>query len=307
LALPFARYHLGHGEKVHLKTYFVRRLTRLEPPYLITLTFFFFVHLFVVGDNTFDELLGNFFASGLYCHQLVFGQWSPINPVAWSLEVEVQFYLLVPILVTIFTMPTALRRGLLFSLIVSAPLTQNHISLESVNLDRSFLVYYQYFLVGFIFADFYISNLFRISAWWTWIGLGAGIGIWILSLSRGVLYDYFLPWSILLFFLSGFYSPLIRSMLSSKIISSIGGMCYITYLIHYPMMHLIFKLTNSWSPGLGATVDFLFVTCIWLPVILIVCAVAFVVVERPFMSHDWPRRLGQRLVRSFAKSAPREK
>ena len=96
-------------------------------------------------------------------------------------------------------------------------------------------------------------------------------------------------------------------MLSSKIISSIGGMCYITYLIHYPMMHLIFKLTNSWSPGLGATVDFLFVTCIWLPVILIVCAVAFVVVERPFMSHDWPRRLGQRLVRSFAKSAPREK
>ncbi len=40
LALPFLKYYLGISDKkVQLKSYFIRRLTRLEPPFIITLVF----------------------------------------------------------------------------------------------------------------------------------------------------------------------------------------------------------------------------------------------------------------------------
>src|SRR5918997_508905 len=35
LALPFARAHAGKQPRVKLKEYFLRRLTRLEPPYVV--------------------------------------------------------------------------------------------------------------------------------------------------------------------------------------------------------------------------------------------------------------------------------
>ena len=37
LALPFARHHLRGGPAVALKAYFLRRLTRLEPPYFVVM------------------------------------------------------------------------------------------------------------------------------------------------------------------------------------------------------------------------------------------------------------------------------
>src|SRR3954468_10746698 len=37
LAVPFAMHFLGGGPRVKLSRYFVRRLTRLEPPYLLAL------------------------------------------------------------------------------------------------------------------------------------------------------------------------------------------------------------------------------------------------------------------------------
>ena len=35
LSLPFAKYYLANGKKIRLKNYFLRRITRLEPPYFI--------------------------------------------------------------------------------------------------------------------------------------------------------------------------------------------------------------------------------------------------------------------------------
>ena len=289
---------------MNLKKYFQRRLTRLEPPYFITLSFFFIVHLCIVKDYAFDELAGSFFASLGYCHYIVYGAWSPINPVAWSLEVEIQFYLLVPILVKIFAMPVLLRRCVLIGAIGAAPFLQQYTALESLNLNRSIIAYYQYFLVGFLVVDLYLSNIFRSGVSWTIIGIGAVGGVYLLGVSRGNLYDWLSPWLIFLFLLSGFCSPFLRKFLSGRLISGIGGMCYITYLIHYPMMHLLFKTTDGWSPGWGASADYIFIIILWIPIILVVCAFAFLIIEKPFMSHDWPRRLGHRLIRSFTKRAP---
>ena len=48
-------------------------------------------------------LLPHFFASLFYAHGLVYGSWSEINAVTWSLEIEVQFYILAPLLCRVFS------------------------------------------------------------------------------------------------------------------------------------------------------------------------------------------------------------
>jgi peptidoglycan/LPS O-acetylase OafA/YrhL len=35
LGMPFAKYYIEKGDRINLKKYFLRRLTRLEPPYII--------------------------------------------------------------------------------------------------------------------------------------------------------------------------------------------------------------------------------------------------------------------------------
>ena len=96
LALPFAKFHLQQGKAVSLKSYYLRRLTRLEPTYFITMLLFFFVHI-ILNTDTGSNLLKHLLASLSYSHNIIYGKASIINPVAWSLEVEIQFYLLLPL------------------------------------------------------------------------------------------------------------------------------------------------------------------------------------------------------------------
>ncbi len=56
LALPFGRYKLQQKQPVRLSNYYLRRLTRLEPPYLISLVLFFAV-LVIVQHQDFQALL----------------------------------------------------------------------------------------------------------------------------------------------------------------------------------------------------------------------------------------------------------
>ena len=103
LALPFAEHHLLGAPKVPLKGYYYRRLTRLEPPYIVNLLLLFSARVLLAGTAL--GLLPHLLASLFYVHSLTYGTWSRINFVAWSLEIEVQFYLLAPLLAWLFAIP----------------------------------------------------------------------------------------------------------------------------------------------------------------------------------------------------------
>ena len=45
LALPFARQYLADGKRVVLSSYYMRRLTRLEPPYIVSVLLFVVVSM----------------------------------------------------------------------------------------------------------------------------------------------------------------------------------------------------------------------------------------------------------------------
>ena len=89
LGLPFAAHHLKNASPVSLRKYYLRRLTRLEPPYIVAMLGLFAVAVSIQG-KTAANLYPHLAASLFYLHNLIFGSPSPAMGVAWSLEVEVR-------------------------------------------------------------------------------------------------------------------------------------------------------------------------------------------------------------------------
>ena len=96
LFLPYAAHFLRGGKQPRLRQYYFRRVTRIEPPYLIHLGIAFVIAL-VINDRDPLQLAPHLMASAFYLHNLIYGMSSTLNTVAWSLEIEVQFYLLAPL------------------------------------------------------------------------------------------------------------------------------------------------------------------------------------------------------------------
>ena len=157
LALPFAAHHLKGKPKVSLRSYYLRRVTRLEPPYLVSMALLF--GLLVLAGRSARELFPHLLASCLYVHNLVYGEGSAINWVAWSLEIEVQFYLLAPLLGELFRLRRRLVRRLAIAALGAAAtlLVWGH-KVYGYALPWTVLHELQFFLVGFLLADVYLSD-----------------------------------------------------------------------------------------------------------------------------------------------------
>jgi peptidoglycan/LPS O-acetylase OafA/YrhL len=155
LAYPFASHHLLGKPAVGLRQYFLRRVTRLEPPYMLCMILFFFVVVFLKSKSA-HEMIPHLLASLAYLHNVIYRAESPINNVAWSLEIEIQFYILVPLLSKIFAVRnTALRRSVIAlmafgSILVCSRLTPDHV------LYLTIARFLHFFLLGFMLADVYL-------------------------------------------------------------------------------------------------------------------------------------------------------
>src|SRR5258708_32661948 len=96
LALPFAAHLLAGEPGVSLRKYYLRRLTRLEPPYFVTV----FLLLALGGwvhHGARSAILPHLAASLGYLHNLIYGGHGTVIGGALSFGIEVQVYLLVPL------------------------------------------------------------------------------------------------------------------------------------------------------------------------------------------------------------------
>ena len=158
LGLPFAAHYMKGAAPVNLRKYYLRRLTRLEPPYIVALLVLFVLAIALQSrpSASFYPHLG---ASLFYLHSLIYGTFSPAMGVAWSLEIEVQFYLLVPLLTLLFAIKNrTLRRSSIATLILLALSAQALFLHHSPRASLSILAYVQFFLVGFLLADVFLSS-----------------------------------------------------------------------------------------------------------------------------------------------------
>ena len=309
LALPFGAAYLKAGKPVALAGYYLRRVKRLEPPYLVSLLICFGLLLLTQKDSP-AELTRHLLASIFYLHNLIYGDGSTINYVAWSLEVEVQFYLLMPVFALLFRLrPHLLRRAIFCVLTLLLIACQNLVWSPNARITMSLLGQGQFFLMGFLLADFYLLEWNEVrneakqnAKTWLWdVICFVGWPLLFFCLQWSFFSVWLFPFAVFFLYVGTFRGHWFRRLISQPVLTVIGGMCYSIYLFHFQVIVALWRVTGKWRIGEGFTANFVLQCALMLPVILAVSTMFYLLVERPCMSRDWVTQLSAKL--PFAKAA----
>lgn len=298
LSLPYAAHYLHQEKKPLVKNYLKRRIIRIEIPYFIALTFFFILSL-TLYNNGFMGYFRNYAAGLIYAHGLIYnGDHNPLLWVAWTLELEVQFYLIVPLLCRVFALPKIARR----TIIIAAILIIDHFcggsypAFTNSFWQQTVIRQLVWFLPGLLLADLYLSpQLTRIRQnqgllAYDFLGIFAWIAVFILI-------DYHFkisprPFVVLFAFWTTLASRHLSALFRNRWATAIGMMCYTIYLFHNFFIHTIFgphilghliPYTKGDWPLNGLILFFMAFTIIFL------CAPIYLLVERPFAQGKLPK------------------
>ncbi len=191
-------------------------------------------------------MLPHLLASMFYVHDFVYNGVSTINFVTWSLEMEVQFYLVAPLLGLLYLIGnTGLRRATLVALIAAAgafTLVAAHHG--GALWHWTLLNTLQYFLCGFLLADIvegHQSQPLR-SRVWDVVSLVLWPTIFLLPHT-----DTTIAWAPLLIlplYLAAFFGPVSNAFFRLPFVALAGGMCYSLYLMHMLIISIAFKGTR---------------------------------------------------------------
>jgi peptidoglycan/LPS O-acetylase OafA/YrhL len=293
LALPFAGHRLIGAPAVSLRRYYLRRLTRLELPYVIALFLLMFLG-FLFSAGSVSALGAHLVASLFYLHNIIYGAASTVLGVAWSLEIEVQFYVLVPLLTLLFAIRNSATRRLVILLLASltipaqAPLRQ-----IDPRFGLSIVGYLQFFLMGFLLADIFLlewKTPTQRAGYWDVVTL-LGWPALLIALQSETQTQWVFPALTFVLYCAAFRGRWTRRILSWRWVSTIGGMCYSIYLIHYAVISAVGRFTKNIGEGLPNPLYLSLQFAVVGTAIVFVCGVYFLLLERPCMSRDWPQRL----------------
>lgn len=253
LGQPFANHWLVGAKPVSLQKYFVRRVTRLEPSYFVQLVVATMVlsvayvsglvsHLNLHGPG---DVIQHALASLIYSHNSIYGGLNPVNWVLWSLEIEIQFYIAMPLLAWLFRHPSnALRRARWLGLILIGGLLEYTPLHSSWRFSHSLLGTIHYFLAGLLLVDYHVTrkaNGTVRSTFWDLVAIPAWICIPILNTTTWG--KPLLPFTVMLAFAGAIWGIKLGRLFSNIWLATIGGMCYTIYLYHY----LVILSFGRWS------------------------------------------------------------
>jgi peptidoglycan/LPS O-acetylase OafA/YrhL len=312
LALPFARQFVLRAKPVSIREYFIRRVTRIEPPYIIQLIFVFLLVVLVLhrlpdhqvrygSQDWFSFTAAHMLASLFYAHILIFKTYPYPNIVLWSLEIEVQFYIVAPLLARVFLIRGKwVRRALLLTVLLGWPKLLGWMTQEAP-YRFGFFGELQFFLIGFLLVDFYLDG---------WMAPKKKNFIWdglfFLCLPAVVYWPALEIWIILLLCIAGFRGPIASWLMSNPWITTIGGMCYTIYMYHWLLISTLIRGTIHLKTGI-LWMDLLVQFVVMAPLIVLISAFLFVWFERPFMRRDWPARFRQAVLQAKQPLLPEHK
>ena len=284
LALPYVRSADFNAPRPNTWSYYLRRIVRLDPPYIISLLVAFaIISLTNIGWRVFFPHL---WASMLYLHGPIYGDASWVNGVVWSLEIEIQFYVLVPLLSKLFDLrPIWLRRTLLIALILGWAYAAGKGAFfeRTPRLSLSIIYYLQFFLAGFLLADLYSHHrIIRGFAGDLLALTSAGAIYWILTVNYS--FYWLTPMLIAAMYVGLVSGQIGYRFVTQRWIVTIGGMCYSIYLYHYLIINLLTPLSARLMDNAHPlALDWLLQVIVLSLPVLIISAGLYVAVEKPCM------------------------
>lgn len=304
VTLPFARARLLGEQQPRLGRYYLKRLTRIEPPYVIALATYLAGVLVLAPENA---RLADYLAGLVYMRTAFFGGEPWAFFISWSLEIEIQFYLLAPLIASVFLIrPTALRRAVLVAAIALTAVYAAYVRLAAVEepplggpLQHGQWLGTEiaFFLVGLLVADLWTMREIRTGERTDGVlyDLGWLAGFAAVVASYRALESHhagiaLLVVGLFLMTIGAFRGRFARKALSVPIVSVIGGACYTIYLFHFQFVSLFGRflapMTTTSLEWNIAVIALPFAACVTL-----VCLCLFPFVERPFMHARWPQLL----------------
>jgi peptidoglycan/LPS O-acetylase OafA/YrhL len=293
VGLPFARHWMNGANRVDVGHFYLRRLTRLEPPYFFNLLLLWLLGA-VLGEWALTQKLPSLLASLTYQHNLIYGYFSTVNSVTWSLEIEFQFYLLAPLLTSVFALKSPVARRLLITGVALAIAILRDPASRRVELSLPGQI--EYFAVGFLLLDIYLTRWKGVlPSRWSWdvvAVLAWGGFFWFSRISNVDVRQTVLFALLLVAMVGSLGGRYLAGLFGNRWVCTFGGMCYSFYLYH---QWLQIAVTPALKPLLAPAGPYwkqlLLQTLVQLPFITAITAVVFITIEKPFMRRDWPQRL----------------
>ncbi len=236
------------------KQFFTRRAKRLLPAYFVTVGVTILVALFVVKPSELPQVAEQsiyslFFANnfGFWAQNSYFSK-SDFNPLLhlWSLAVEIQFYLFVPLLAWFF------RKSKLFLWLGFLGSLAACIFILGLSPKTSFFMMplrVWEFLIGFIVAYYFTQNGLTKYQQYTWLGVVGLVGLCLIpliningeSVSRITghpgLYALLVCLATALVLAFGLPKYFLQHKIG-QYLAKIGDYSYSIYLVHFPIIVL---------------------------------------------------------------------
>jgi peptidoglycan/LPS O-acetylase OafA/YrhL len=286
LAGPFIRWRICGEEPVQVGAFLLRRFSRIQPPYLIALAAS--MGLIAIGAPV---SWWHFVTSALYVHQPIFGSANPALVPAWSLEVEMQWYVAIPLIAVLLSSKDRARRYLTAgALAVIAIWFQATVDASSTRTDATLLSWLQFFIVGWVICDLHQTARswkpsgvrWDVAAALSWVALFVVAGRWSLEITIGPL----LIGSVLIAALHGHVTP---ALMRFRWLVASGRVSYSAFLLHYPLFLVVRRIAGP-GPSTSFPISFLYWTVVLLPITFVIASGFHRWVERPCMDGriiDW--------------------
>lgn len=296
--------------------FYLRRVRRIYPPYALILLVSFLA-LQVLGEKphkafafyaTHVPLGSSLLLSLSYLNGLVSDGSSRLLPPAWSLEIEMQFYLLAPFIVGWYAIGRRKQKRLYMCCAIAFFLVIANALMFLHPFDSRYrfglLKHLYLFLAGIVAADLspvdisagtrfeakgdsvFAAGLFLLVAigyWFTQVDAHPAGGLWSFTADLGTLVG------VSGVYYGAMYGTRTRRLLSWEWLCLVGAMCYSVYLVHLPVMQAVsdkvLRPINIHNPYL--------IWFVWMSLLIATSVVAasfyYVLVERPFMG-SWARK-----------------
>jgi peptidoglycan/LPS O-acetylase OafA/YrhL len=314
IAFPFLA-----GHKPSLASFYGRRIYRLEPPYLLVL-FGCFLLLTVAGNHvgyapqmekSDVPIPLSFLASCFYLHQLIFQAPPRLDPPLWSLELEIQFYLLAPFIIAGYRALGGRTIRMTLGIVAAAAFLVAQVVVTRMVPYLHFTIFGNLypFLIGIVLCDAAVERspfhaaaslaydllfvlgfaLFLLSAilWYPWVQR-VPTGLADLAM-RAV--------SIPLLFYGAARGRVARKVIGAPWIALIGGACYSIYLVHVPVMQALGNIVLKHAHAGSAGMAILLAVVTLVPAGIFSGMIYYLLIERPCMRKDWPTDLWAFLTR----------